>query len=184
MLVDLFLILAASLLNMSITSTWWCFFNTRTPTWSVLVEPSTANHIWVFDSSNYGNWQPNWGLAQTEMSLQSINQSIVKFITRYFQVLSVSPVMNRKRGWDSVWWKRCVFRCDLKDPMVTDSRTEAGSAFQTTGAALENRLAPIQFWFSACRVVLGLWWTNADHDQPHLIELKAQDSSVARVYEP
>ena len=32
---------------------------------------------------------------------QSINQSIVKFITRYFQVLSVSPVMNRKRGWDS-----------------------------------------------------------------------------------
>ena len=30
-----------------------------------------------------------------------INQSIVKFITRYFQVLSVSPVMNLKRGWDS-----------------------------------------------------------------------------------
>ena len=27
---------------------------------------------------------------------QSINRSIVKFITRYFQVLSVSPVMNRK----------------------------------------------------------------------------------------
>ena len=35
------------------------------------------------------------------VSLQSINQSIVRFITRYIQLLSVSPIMNRERGWYS-----------------------------------------------------------------------------------
>ena len=68
--------------------------------------------------------------------------------------------------------------------MVMNSRTEAGSAFQTTGAALENRLAPISV------LVLGLSsspWALVDErrSRPTLLdELKAQDNSVARVYEP
>ena len=43
----------------------------------------------------------HFSFADYPDSFESINQSIVKFITRYFQVLSVNPVMNRKRGWDS-----------------------------------------------------------------------------------
>ena len=50
----------------------------------------------------FGGWLWKVKKGVNQSINQSINQStILKFITRYFQVLSVSPVMDRKRGWDS-----------------------------------------------------------------------------------